>query len=98
VDAVVHSHDLVSGTLLDGVFTTTSIFPRYSETGIWAPEYVYLVDNVGNHTWLYPNDLAAMGLNIAVNVTVPEPTSILLLPVVALGLMICAWRRRTAAL
>lgn len=74
VDSVVSSRDLVSGTLLDGIFRTTATLPRYSETGTWEPQFLLLVDTVGNLRWLYPNDLSDMGLNLAVTVAATSPS------------------------
>ncbi|MHB1037520.1 MAG: dockerin type I domain-containing protein [Pirellulales bacterium] len=65
VDSVLSMRDLVSGDLLDGVFRDTITFPRYSETGIWRPEYALMVDTIGNMQYLHPADLISQGLDIS---------------------------------
>ncbi|MDX1963286.1 MAG: hypothetical protein SFX18_09045 [Pirellulales bacterium] len=75
VTSVLSQNDLVSGNLLDGTFRDTVTFPRFSETGVWHLEYLFLIDNNGNSRTLYLNELNEIGIDIEILV-VPEPRSI----------------------
>jgi hypothetical protein len=47
----------------------------HAETGIWKLNYLYLTDGVGNTRYLYPPDLASLGLDLAISVTgIPDTT------------------------
>ncbi|MDX1963283.1 MAG: hypothetical protein SFX18_09030 [Pirellulales bacterium] len=69
VTSVLSPSELISGTLLDGTFRDTVNFPRYSESGVWQPEYVLLVDNVGNSKNFNKSELAVLGINPSVVVS-----------------------------
>lgn len=47
----------------------TFVIPRYSETGEWMVEWLYVADNVSNETDLVAADLAAGGLSSSITVT-----------------------------
>lgn len=52
-----YPRDLISGTAQDGIYRSTLVLPRFSESGTWKLEYVFLEDNVGNRIYLKPAQL-----------------------------------------
>jgi len=52
-----YPRDLISGTVQDGIYRSTLVLPRFSESGTWKLEYVFLEDNVGNRIYLKPAQL-----------------------------------------
>jgi hypothetical protein len=61
--------ELLSGTMLDGVFRYDLTLPQFSEQGTWTVEYFLLVDQVGNTDRLYQGDLTAAGMPTTFTVT-----------------------------
>ncbi|MGZ4791129.1 MAG: DUF7743 domain-containing protein [Ilumatobacteraceae bacterium] len=61
VDAIFRNTARVSGTSLDGVYTTTMTLPALSVRGTWAVVDAAIVDSVGNRLYLNGKDLADRG-------------------------------------
>jgi hypothetical protein len=61
--------ELLSGTMLDGVFRYDLTLPQFSEQGTWTVEYFLLVDQVGNTDRQYQGDLTAAGMPTTFTVT-----------------------------
>jgi|GEM_PF-5249671 len=75
VYASLSSWNLESGTLQDGVYETTVVFPQYSEAGEWTYEYGYLRDSLGNYVQLSTADLKDSGLPDTISVTSSQSDS-----------------------
>jgi len=70
----VYLSDITSGDENDGVFKTIITLPQYSETGTWKIQYVFLRDALNNSQQLYTADLADMGFNTDLIVSI-APTA-----------------------
>lgn len=71
--AVRRAFQLVEGTELDGVWSTTVTFPAFSESGQWSISTVLLIDAATNITSLDRDDLAQLGLTTTLRVnSTPE--------------------------
>jgi hypothetical protein len=64
-----------SGTSLDSVWTAEITFPQFVADGLWEVGHVYLVDAVGNTSYMSSPDLLARGFPITLSVTsIPDTT------------------------
>jgi hypothetical protein len=57
-----HDGDQVSGTSVDGVYTTTAVVPALSPKGTFSIDRLIVADNAGNHLYLDHKDLVGRGL------------------------------------
>ena len=91
--AYVYQHDRTAGDALNGVYSDFVTFDQVTEPGIWTPE-LYIQDTVGNSISYNASQLAALGFNdLSVSVGVPEPASLAMAGMAAIG-VIAAGRRR----
>jgi hypothetical protein len=64
-----------SGTPLNGPFSCSCTFPRFSDTGVWRVSEVAAVDKVGNISFWSTSDLTALGLSTTLQVSgTPDTT------------------------
>lgn len=59
---------LVNGTPQDGAWQATLTLPQFSEAGFWQLQNLKLEDYARNDVWLFPLDLATLGLPTGLNV------------------------------
>jgi hypothetical protein len=60
--AIFHDGDQVSGTSVDGVYTTTAVVPALSAKGTFSIDRLIVADNAGNQLFLNHKDLVSRGL------------------------------------
>jgi len=56
--------ELISGTILDGVYVNTGTLSPFNETGPWTLKYIFLVDVAGNQRWMYFDEIKSLGLPV----------------------------------
>lgn len=59
----------ISGTPLDGTYSVTVSFPRYSEAGVWTLDSFYAGDITGNNLYLDGSGLQGLGFPTSLVVT-----------------------------
>ncbi len=62
------SFTLQSGTVNDGVFTTTLTFPQYAESGTWKLSGIILEDQAGNTDFINETALTQLGISASVDI------------------------------
>ena len=67
--AVFNPDSLESGTLLDGTHSYEMTLPRFSESGVWTIEYIWLFDEAGNDRYLDATEAALAGHTTTFTVT-----------------------------
>jgi hypothetical protein len=61
--------ELISGTVVDGIWQSQMTVPRYSEGGLWQAQYLLLADRLGNLRYMSSDDLTALGIYATFTVT-----------------------------
>jgi hypothetical protein len=72
----IQASNLVDGNIHDGTYQAEVVFPQFSEAGTWGVYAFYMWDCVGNQTYLYGTDIAALGFPTSLEVdSQPEDTT-----------------------
>jgi hypothetical protein len=59
----------IAGTALDGTYTATVTFPRFSQAGEWRLGFIFLKDLANNQHFISTDEIKALGFDTRVDVT-----------------------------